>query len=336
MLSKSRLPATLVAFSLLAGFATQVDAATVATASVRLGDQYAPFTIYPFNTGYDQGSTRASVAERAVGAGEGNSTWIVDASGGAVVGSNGTSGLGLMKLNLDVFYGGELALSTPPYPDEAPAPGSSHFYFGNATATWHDTLHLPSNNVGPAYMKFLVTGGLSVALQGVDPALEHLIPRKGVANATLSMQSYDSNVQATVSAEQNFVRYWIPGSTTDYVPATRLDDSFTADGFQSYSHVNGGFSGIVLLPVYSQGDAAVRPFTLQGSVNVAAYNAHAEADFGHTISFLGVTDASGNPITGASFESGLTPAIVPEPSTAVLVGVMALTFGAWRVTRRRR
>jgi hypothetical protein len=251
---------------------------------------------------------------------------------GSIFGSLGVStpqgapvppqGAGLMRLTAEAQDTDDTTYSSPP--------SISYTRFEVAEfATWHDVLHLNTDiTTDTVYLQFKVEGSLSASLRANWPSdLVAGIGTSVPANASAFIELFVS------SPYKNGAAYYqvVANMNANHV-AEITTSSFGMDSLGQGLNGN-GFSGIALLPVAVAGDPTAIPVDITAWVDTAAVNGNAGADLGHTISFLGVTDAAGNPIPGATFDSGLTPA-VPEPSSLALLAFGGMVGGMHLITRR--
>jgi len=247
--------------------------------------------------------------------------WTMTAQVAAVVGSNGTNGLGLIRVQANASERDDSVLihSGPDIPPFLRLPVS-------ASGTWSDTLTLPPGTVDPVYLKLEVSGVEAIGLRNDEFTQRYTwpidynfhLPITSQVSATLSLQAPNSYSVAGYSRGNSVY------------PPTGISEehnnwlSFNANPINPLSELSEmEFHGIALLALYPArvGDPSVRHFDLIASVNITVANATGGVDLGHTVSFLGVTDANGVPIPGATFDSGLLPASVPEPSTLLLAAI---------------
>lgn len=221
--------------------------------------------------------------------------------------------------------------STTPSPFfllHAYASGNSDHSYGRAA--WRDVAFVNNGNQPPALrLNFLVDGSLAAA--GSDDAAVYLETSDDAIGAFSRISSGIPGL------------FGIAGNGPDASATLSLlgtASHFVASGWDSYTFDGNSFMGT--LHIDTPYDPNLGGYGWAVELIAAAedlYGGSATSDFGNTASLQSVTLPDGTPVTGVTFDSGLTfgPTIAtPEPASLTLLGIGIVGFAGYGWRRRRR
>jgi hypothetical protein len=197
--------------------------------------------------------------------------------------------------------------------------------YSSGRAAWRDVAFVNNGNQPSALrLNFLVDGSLAAA--GSDDAAVYL----NTSNDPIKAFS-------EISAG-NFIL----GRNADnpYASATLTSNHFVASGWDSYTFDGSSFMGT--LHIDTPYDPKLGGYGWAVELIAAAEDdggGSATSDFGNTASLQSVTLPDGTPVSGVTFDSGLTfgPTIAtPEPASLTLLGIGIAGFAGYGWRRRRR
>jgi hypothetical protein len=187
---------------------------------------------------------------------------------------------------------------------------------GSTEAIWRDVVYVEGAGLGTSIrLTFDVEGELlpegRFSSAGVGFRWSHTVSDWG------GLFGGDGGVILETESGWN-VRGWdsivYGGSTNEFYGTFHMDVPYDSN--------YGGYSW--LLQFYA--NAATYPYMWQDETTREAI-----ANSMHSVGFVAITDLSGNPLTGVTFDSGLVP--IPEPSTYALA---AIGFVALLAVKRRK
>jgi hypothetical protein len=122
--------------------------------------------------------------------------------------------------------------------------------------------------------------------------------------------------------------------------ATLASNRFVASGWDSYTFDGSNFMGTLHIDTPYDPKLGGYGWAVELiAVGDGLYGGSATSDFGNTASLQSVTLPDGTPVTGVTFDSGLTfgPTIAtPEPASLTLLGIGTAGFAGYGWRRRRR